>query len=156
MPTARRRLVTHRKRSPPVAHWSRTVSASSLITPERSPFWQRNPARFGRDSAAKSVRKALRSSQQAERGRAVDLEGGAAHEPGRLRAEEGDDPAEVGGVAHPRVAGITKRGHALGGVEPGAREVHSYAVAEQIGGRRLGPRPEARAGGVGERQCRDR
>src|SRR5437899_11846091 len=98
MPTARRRLVTHRKRSPPVAHCSRTVAASSRITAEPSPFWQQIRARFGRDSAAKSGGEAPAGSQQADSGGAVDLEGGAAHEPGRLRAQEGDDAAEVGRV----------------------------------------------------------
>src|SRR5260221_10096610 len=37
MPTSRRRVVTQRKNSPPVAHWSRRVAASSLITVSSPP-----------------------------------------------------------------------------------------------------------------------
>ena len=73
----------------------------------------------------------------------VDLERHAADETGRLGAEEGDDPAEVGRVAGSSAAETTELLHPVGGVDPGARQVEGDAVGKEVGRRRLGPRPEA-------------
>src|SRR5687767_14387756 len=56
MPTSRRRVVTHRKTRPPVAHWSSTVAASSRIT-RRVSHRVSDPPRHGKDSSSTQGRR---------------------------------------------------------------------------------------------------
>ena len=86
---------------------------------------------------------------------AVDLEGDAGDEPGLLGAQEGDDGAEVGGVADAGRAGAlaaVQRQQAVGGVGARQHRVHGHAVAGHLGGERLEEAGGAGPGGVREDQ----
>ena len=87
---------------------------------------------------------------------------GAGDEPGVLAAQEGDDPAEVAGVADESGRDARRRscgervavqgGDPAGGVQPGLDRVHGDPVAGDLGGHGLEERGGAGAGGVRQDQ----
>jgi hypothetical protein len=86
---------------------------------------------------------------------AVDEEGGAVDERGGLRAEEGHDLAEPPGIADGLVLVRVQLHDPVGGVQPRTDGVERDPVAEQVVGRRLGPRPQASSRRVGQGQGGD-
>src|SRR5690606_22475371 len=91
---------------------------------------------------------------------AVDVQGGAGGELRRLRTEEGDDLAEVSGLAHAhrllRLRAAVELLDARRAMEAGLDAVDRHTVTSDFERQRLQERRRASAGGVREDQMGDR
>jgi hypothetical protein len=93
---------------------------------------KQQPARGPLQQDRRRVELDHRDLEKAKNCAAIHLEGDAGDVVRRLRAEEGDDAAEVGGVAHALDVAAPELSHAVGGVATGRGGVDRDAVRKEV------------------------